>query len=257
MMILPVSCGSWPSSPPIRVNELESKRTAWPPSRAASLMSRWRALSTAPRGDKIANTRYRVVGSCAINRSDWGVVWGRSEGSSTKISELLAHARATSTAERDRTRIWSMEPARLVSIWIRLSSGGCSRTTNWGGRTRTSNFPVNSRAVCQLTYTPREQLQDAKKPSCRTQGKRSYFIIRAMAIALATVTDSDLPEILTLLEASRLPVAGIREHLGSALGARENGKLVGCAAVEIYGSAGLLRSVAVSEERRVGGLGQP
>ena len=26
---------------------------------------------------------------------------------------------------------------------------------NWGGRTRTSNFPVNSRAVCQLTYTPK------------------------------------------------------------------------------------------------------
>src|SRR6266571_5887874 len=25
---------------------------------------------------------------------------------------------------------------------------------DWGGRTRTSNFPVNSRAVCQLTYTP-------------------------------------------------------------------------------------------------------
>ena len=29
---------------------------------------------------------------------------------------------------------------------------------NWGGRTRTSNFPVNSRAVCQLTYTPMEGL---------------------------------------------------------------------------------------------------
>ena len=77
-----------------------------------------------------------------------------------------------------------------------------------------------------------------------------------MAIALTTVTDSDLPEILTLLEASSLPIAGIREHLGSALGARENGKLVGCAAVEIYGSAGLLRSVAVSAERRGEGLGQ-
>src|SRR5437867_5375821 len=166
-MTLPVSCGSWPSSPPIRVNELASKRTAWPPSRAASLMSRWRALSTAPRVDTIATTRYGLVGSCAINRIDGGVVWGRSEGSSTKISELLAHASATSTAERDRTRIWSMKPDRLVSIWIRLSSGGCSRTTNWGGRTRTSNFPVNSRAVCQLTYTPREQLQDAKKPSCK------------------------------------------------------------------------------------------
>src|SRR5213596_551180 len=29
-----------------------------------------------------------------------------------------------------------------------------ARLQNWGGRTRTSNFPVNSRAVCQLTYTP-------------------------------------------------------------------------------------------------------
>src|SRR5256885_3136315 len=31
------------------------------------------------------------------------------------------------------------------------------RNMNWGGRTRTSNFPVNSRAVCQLTYTPRHR----------------------------------------------------------------------------------------------------
>src|SRR2546422_857196 len=45
---------------------------------------------------------------------------------------------------------------------IRVSRGGCSlRATYWGGRTRTSNFPVNSRAGCQLTYTPNEQLQDA------------------------------------------------------------------------------------------------
>src|SRR2546425_222282 len=29
-----------------------------------------------------------------------------------------------------------------------------NKTADWGGRTRTSNFPVNSRAVCQLTYTP-------------------------------------------------------------------------------------------------------
>ncbi len=33
------------------------------------------------------------------------------------------------------------------------ADGQCS-ATYWGGRTRTSNFPVNSRAVCQLTYTP-------------------------------------------------------------------------------------------------------
>src|SRR2546426_12369251 len=34
------------------------------------------------------------------------------------------------------------------------SSSLAARNSNWGGRTRTSNFPVNSRAVCQLTYTP-------------------------------------------------------------------------------------------------------
>src|SRR5688572_31708020 len=28
---------------------------------------------------------------------------------------------------------------------------------NWGGRTRTCNFRINSPAVCQLTYTPRER----------------------------------------------------------------------------------------------------
>src|SRR6266704_5695967 len=51
--------------------------------------------------------------------------------------------------------------------YMKSSSPRCLNLQNWGGRTRTSNFPVNSRAVCQLTYTPKEQLQDAKKPSCK------------------------------------------------------------------------------------------
>src|SRR5881396_4159833 len=38
-----------------------------------------------------------------------------------------------------------------------------ARLSSWGGRTRTSNFPVNSRAVCQLTYTPSQR----KTPSCK------------------------------------------------------------------------------------------
>ena len=32
--------------------------------------------------------------------------------------------------------------------------GNCAGASNWGGRIRTCNFPSNSRAVCQLTYTP-------------------------------------------------------------------------------------------------------
>jgi amino-acid N-acetyltransferase len=66
----------------------------------------------------------------------------------------------------------------------------------------------------------------------------------------------DLPDILALLEASKLPVAGIGRHVATALIARDAGRLVGCAAVEVYGSAALLRSVAVAADRRGTGLGR-
>lgn len=77
-----------------------------------------------------------------------------------------------------------------------------------------------------------------------------------MAIALVSGSESDLPEVLALLQASALPTAGIEAHIATALVARERGKIVGCAAVEIYGSTGLLRSLAVARERRGTGLGQ-
>jgi len=75
-----------------------------------------------------------------------------------------------------------------------------------------------------------------------------------MAIALGS--EEDLPSILALLRQSDLPTAGIERHIASTLIARDNGQIVGCAAVEIYGSAGLLRSVAVAADRRGEGLGQ-
>jgi amino-acid N-acetyltransferase len=68
-------------------------------------------------------------------------------------------------------------------------------------------------------------------------------------------TARDLPDIITLLEESRLPLAGLAEHLATTLVAQRNARIVGCAAVEIHGAAGLLRSVAVDEGRRGEGLG--
>jgi nucleoside-diphosphate-sugar epimerase/N-acetylglutamate synthase-like GNAT family acetyltransferase len=65
----------------------------------------------------------------------------------------------------------------------------------------------------------------------------------------------DLPDITTLLAASALPLAGLEAHVATTLVARRNARIVGCAAVEIYGAAGLLRSVAVDETRRGEGLG--
>jgi len=75
-----------------------------------------------------------------------------------------------------------------------------------------------------------------------------------MNIHTAKITD--LPDILTLLKASALPVAGIDEHVETTLIARDKGKIIGCAAVEVYGQAGLLRSVAVEVGRRGEGLGE-
>jgi N-acetylglutamate synthase-like GNAT family acetyltransferase len=65
----------------------------------------------------------------------------------------------------------------------------------------------------------------------------------------------ELPALLSLLEASKLPVAGVAEHAGAALAARQGGRLVGSAVLEIYGKDALLRSVAVEPGLRGRGLG--
>jgi len=65
----------------------------------------------------------------------------------------------------------------------------------------------------------------------------------------------DLPDIIALLEAGKLPLAGLDAHVATTLVAQRNARVVGCAAVEIHGTAGLLRSVAVDDTRRGEGLG--
>ncbi len=65
----------------------------------------------------------------------------------------------------------------------------------------------------------------------------------------------DLPAILALLEAADLPRAGVREWLPRFVVAERAGVVVAAAGLEVYGRAGLLRSVVVSPALRRGGLG--
>lgn len=65
----------------------------------------------------------------------------------------------------------------------------------------------------------------------------------------------EVPYLVALLEESGLPLAGVTDHLDAALVAREDGRVVGSAVVEVYGREALLRSVAVANERRGRGLG--
>jgi amino-acid N-acetyltransferase len=58
-----------------------------------------------------------------------------------------------------------------------------------------------------------------------------------------------------LLEENHLPLDGLENHLATTLVAREDGKIVGSAALEVYADGALLRSVAVAPALQGQGLG--
>lgn len=67
---------------------------------------------------------------------------------------------------------------------------------------------------------------------------------------------SDLPNILKLLAECELPEDGLKEHMDAAQVARDGKTVIGSAALELYESSALLRSVAVAPSRRSKGLGR-
>ena len=66
----------------------------------------------------------------------------------------------------------------------------------------------------------------------------------------------DWAAVAALLTAATLPLDGAREHLDHFVVAERNGHIVGCAGIEPYGDAALLRSVAVAASERGQGTGQ-
>jgi amino-acid N-acetyltransferase len=74
--------------------------------------------------------------------------------------------------------------------------------------------------------------------------------------AIERAVDSDRPAIEALLTGAGLPLDGLELALATAVVARGEDGVVGCAAIEPYGSVGLLRSVCVAPELRSTGLGR-
>jgi amino-acid N-acetyltransferase len=66
---------------------------------------------------------------------------------------------------------------------------------------------------------------------------------------------TDGGDVLRLLEQSGLPVDGLIKHLATTLVARQDGRIVGSAASEVYADGALLRSVAVAKELQGSGIG--
>jgi amino-acid N-acetyltransferase len=73
---------------------------------------------------------------------------------------------------------------------------------------------------------------------------------------LRPARSDELSAIETVLRDAGLPVAGVAAHLDGFVVAEHEGAVVGCAGLERYGDAALLRSVAVTPEMRGTGLGQ-
>lgn len=78
-----------------------------------------------------------------------------------------------------------------------------------------------------------------------------------MAIRVERALPEDGPTLLQLIADSELPTDGLLEHLDGALKALDDdGRVVGCAALEVYADGALLRSVAVERTSRGTGTGQ-
>jgi amino-acid N-acetyltransferase len=74
-------------------------------------------------------------------------------------------------------------------------------------------------------------------------------------IEIGAGTAADRSAIEALLRVTGLPLAGL-EHAQDTIVARQDGRVVGCAALEIYRDGALLRSVAVDAGLRGTGVGR-
>ena len=75
------------------------------------------------------------------------------------------------------------------------------------------------------------------------------------ALSIARARPEEWPQIEELLRARALPLEGAKEHLSEFLVAVDSGRVLGTAALEVYGPYGLLRSIAVQEQIAGRGLG--
>ena len=77
-----------------------------------------------------------------------------------------------------------------------------------------------------------------------------------MTVSIERANVDDLSAILELLARSDLPQEGLSDHLATTLVARADQTVIGSAALELYSTAALLRSVAVDQAFRGQGLGR-
>jgi amino-acid N-acetyltransferase len=74
-------------------------------------------------------------------------------------------------------------------------------------------------------------------------------------VSIEPARGEDGSAILRILSVAGLPIDGLLDHLDTAVVARAGGRVVGCAALEVYADGALLRSVVVDSEAKGHGIG--
>jgi L-amino acid N-acyltransferase YncA len=91
-------------------------------------------------------------------------------------------------------------------------------------------------------------------------GGESVLVTKAQEVkqtnGIEAARHSELASVLALLANVGLPHEGLAEVLPTTIVAREAGRVIGCAALEVHGTAALLRSVAIDPAHRSRGLGR-
>lgn len=75
-------------------------------------------------------------------------------------------------------------------------------------------------------------------------------------MVIEAATARDLPHVRTLLERHRLPLDGVDRLAPTMMVARDDARVVGVAALELYADGALLRSIAVDPSAQGHGVGQ-
>ncbi len=103
----------------------------------------------------------------------------------------------------------------------------------------------------------RDQIAARIKQFLRDQPTTSFEHLYAAAnkSKIENAKSSDLATVLTLLSSAGLPQDGLAEIISTTVVIRNTTKIIGCAALEMYGTVALLRSVAVDSAYRSRGLG--
>jgi arsenate reductase len=198
---------------------------------------------------------------------------GRSQMAAAWFNRLAdpSRARAVSAGTEPGARVHPEVQEAMREVGIDLSGAAPQRLTDEIAGRAELLITMGCGEACPLVPGLRRMdwsLEDPKgQPITRVREIRDEVrsLVAALiaaegwgtAVTLAPAAPGDVGAVERLLVEAGLPAAGLRDQFPAAyVLAWQGGAVVGVAGLEVYGNAGLLRSVVVAPALRGGGTGQ-